>query len=397
MKLYIFLFITLICSLFADINQKFASPTNCKGCHPEQVNDWQTTWHSNAHEKKNVLFKRVVDFVQSSTHDTRADVLTRCAKCHNPKLQISSVDDSYMYAKAFGVETSDTKNVDSALNAKHTQTGISCFICHNIDKLSEKTSPKMGGLDIVTWTKGDLIVGPFESTKRARYHQSAQRPHFISGNKLCLTCHQGSGNYNDLDGYQTGEEIETQTNAQRCVECHMSSLKKEIIAPKITRKNEVLLVRDIRSHLFAGARNSDILKKTIKLTAKAKKDKIDFHIKNLTPHRAPTGFAGRSLHVEFAFYKKTKLLEKRIVKLRASYLDKDGEETLSYVAKKLERDTRLNPNELRIISLQKPRRATSLKVNVYYYLLDPELQQIIKIQDKIFTKKYLVSSFEMNL
>ncbi len=370
---------------------------NCAGCHPEQVQDWKTTWHSHAHEEKNALFKKIITYVKSIAHQPRAKVLTRCAKCHNPKLQISKVDDDYMYAKAFGIETDKTKKVDKALVAKHTKTGISCFICHNIDKLEQKSHPKSGGLEIVHWTKGDLIVGPFKSNNRAGYHKTAQRDHFIKGNELCLTCHQGSGNYNDLDGYQTGEEIASVQNPARCVECHMSSTRKGIIAQNIVRKGELPVVRDIRSHMFAGARNSRILENTISVLVQPQEDTVDFLFKNLTPHRAPTGFAGRSMVVEFLFYKGKKLIGKQNIKFRASYVDKNGKETISYVAKSLEKDTRLKPNELRTITLQRPLDATSVMVNISYYLLDPNLQKLLDMQDKIFTKKYPVSSLTAKL
>lgn len=397
-----FLFILLVTfsigiNAYGKINQKFANPLNCAGCHAEQVNDWKTTWHSHAHESKNALFKSVVTHIKQTRHEPRANILTKCAKCHNPKLEISSVDDSYMYAKAFGIETKGTKKVDSALVAKHTKTGISCFICHNIDKLDEKKSPKNGGLDIVHWTKGNLIVGPFKKNNRAGFHETDQRSHFIEGNQLCLTCHQGSGNYNDLDGYQTGEEIATQPQAPRCVECHMSSSRKGIIAPTITRKNELPIVRDIRSHLFAGARNSRILENTLSIMVQKKDNDIDFYIKNLTPHRVPTGFTGRSIVIEFLFYSGKKKIGKQNIDLRASYANKYGDETLSYVATKMLKDTRLKPDELRIVTLDLPQGATSVTVNAWYYLIAPSLQKILGIDDIIFTKKYPVTTINARL
>lgn len=393
---FIFLFLLPGC-LFGEVNQKFANPMNCVGCHKEQVNEWKTTWHSNAHEAKNSLFRKTITYVRKITHLSRADVLTRCAKCHNPKLEIKEVDSSYMYAKAFGIETKETKKVDEALNAKHTKTGISCFICHNIDKLDEKQSPKSGGLDIVHWTKGNLIVGPFEKTNRAGFHETDQREHFIKGNQLCLTCHQGSANYNDLAGYQTGEEIATQPDAPRCVECHMSSSRKGIIAPNIIRGNEEPKVRDIRSHLFAGARNSNILETALSVFVKSHKNTIDFSIKNLTPHRVPTGFSGRSVEVNFTFFSGKDIVGKQKVELKAKYLDKYGNEALSYVAKEIVEDTRLNPNELRVITLKRPKGVTSVKVDIGYYLVSPSLQKILEIEDKVFTNKYPVTSITSKL
>lgn len=390
-------FLFLVCFILfsysnAKINQRFANPINCQACHPEQFRDWKTTWHSKAHEKKNPLFSKVISFIKLKKYKTKAEILTRCAKCHNPKLQISKVDDSYLFAKAFEVETKNTKKVDSALVAKHTQDGISCFICHNIDKLGEKTDLKMGGLDIVHWTKGNLIVGPFEKNNRAGFHETDQREHFVKGNKLCLTCHQGSANYNDLPGYQTGEEIATVENAKRCVDCHMSTSHEGIIAPTVIRKGEMPLVRKIRSHLFAGGRNGKILATTLKMSVKSNAKNIDISIKNLTPHKAPTGFSARSIVIETTFYKGKKVLKKEDTELSAKYVDRRGHETISYIARKLKSDTRLKPRETRVISLAKPAGANKVVVQAWYYLVQPKLQKLLKLDDGIFTKKYHVAT-----
>ncbi len=393
------LYITLVCScVFANVNKKFADPNTCAACHAEQFKDWQSTWHSHAHEEKNELFKKVVSYVKAKSFETRASVLTHCAKCHSPKLEITKVSDEYLYAKAFNVETSVTKKVDKALNASHNKKGISCFICHNIDKIDDKKSPKSGGLDIVHWTKGELIVGPFESSKRPGFHKTAKREHFIKGDKLCLACHQGSGNYNKLDGYQTGEEVATQTNTKRCVQCHMSSVKKDVIAPHMMLKDEPAVVRQIRSHKFAGARNSDILSNSIELNIKPMAEEVEFLIKNLTPHKVPTGFTGRSMVANFVFYNGTEVAEKQMLDFRVIHLDRMGKESISYVASKVGQDTRLKPKEIRSLVLQKPKGATEVKVEVFYYLVAPTLQELLGIKnDNVFSKKYKVASASRKL
>lgn len=394
MKKWIIFILLSITAAIAQINPKFTDPNHCKGCHEEQVNDWDSTWHSKSHEEKNPLYKAVLSYVQKTTHQTHADVAIGCAKCHNPRLGIKKVDPSYMYAKAFGLESDTTKKVEGALNANHVQNGISCYVCHNIDKIHPKNSPKDAGFDIISWTKGDVIVGPYPSNNRAGYHSTDERSFFTEKNTLCLTCHEGSGNLHNVPGYETGTELILSNQDMRCVECHMSSVKKSVIAPQIVRKGETPVVRDLRSHLFAGARNSDILQTTLSVYAQPSESEVEIGIQNLTPHRVPTGFSGRSLVLELKFLNESgKLISKpSYTNFRAIYKDNRGNEALSYIATKLESDERLKPLETRVIKVARPAGAKKLEINIKYYLLSPQLQKIIPIKDEIFINPYPVYS-----
>ncbi len=397
MKSVLFLVLFLTCS-YANINQKFSNPKNCIGCHPSQVKDWSDIWHSKAHEDKNELYKKVVTFVKTKAKKPRVEVLTKCAKCHNPKLEISNISADYIYAKGYDIETKNTKKVDKALNAKHTKEGISCFICHNTETIKPKSNLKEGGIEGIVWTKGDLIVGPFKSNNRAGFHKTAQKEHFISGNDLCLTCHQGSGNFNELDGYQTGEEISEVKNAKRCVQCHMGEPKESLIAPNLRRKNELPIVRNIRDHRFVGARNSNLLSQTLDISFEKDNKNIKVLIKNLTPHKVPTGFSGRSVVLDFTFESLDEVIDKKSMDFRVKHISSDKEESLSYVAKKVEFDTRLKPNETRVITFKKPKNIASITVNAWYYLVAPTLQKVLDIEnDEIFSKKYKILSINKRL
>jgi hypothetical protein len=394
MKRWAIFVLSIMTAASAQINPKFTNPNHCKGCHEEKVKDWDSTWHSRSHEEKNPLYKAVLTYVQKTTHQTHADVAIGCAKCHNPRLGIRKVDPSYMYAKAFGLESDTTRKVEGALNANHVQSGISCYVCHNIDKIHPKNSPKDAGFDIISWTKGDEIVGPYPPNNRAGYHTTNDRSFFKEKNTLCLTCHEGSGNLHNVPGYETGTELLLSGQDTRCVECHMSSVKKSIIAPQIVRKGETPIARDLRSHLFAGARNSDILESTLSIYAHHTPSSVEIGIQNLTPHRVPTGFSGRSLIMQVRFLDSSgrQIGQPIHTDFRAIYRDGRGNEALSYIATKLEKDSRLKPLETRLVNLDRPLNSQKMEIKISYYLLSPQLQQIIPIEDEIFTKPYHVHS-----
>ena len=159
-----------------------------------------------------------------------------------------------------------------------------------------------------------------------------------------------------------------------------------------------MVEREIKSHFFEGARNSDILKNAIELTFKHESPKIaKLYVKNLISHGIPSGFSGRSLVFDISFLKGEEVLKTQNVDMRAVYKNALLAETLSYAARSKGEDTRLKPYEKREISLEIPKDTTSIKVSVGYFVLAPQLQEVLKIENEEFTKRYEVveKSFDL--
>ena len=74
--------------------------------------------------------------------------------------------------------------------------------------------------------------------------------------------------------------------------------------------------------------------------------------------------------------------------MRAIYKNALLLETLSYAAKAKDEDNRLKPYEKREISLEIPEGATKIKVSVGYFVIAPQLQEVLKIENEEFTKRY---------
>lgn len=395
-KFILFFSIVLYPSLnFAssDIVQKFTNPNNCQGCHREHVMDWKTSLHSQSHETKNELYKVVLDYVANKMHIPKTEVVLRCGTCHNPRLEVKESSKDYMFAKAFGIETQTTEQVDSALNANHIQNGISCYICHNINLIKPKANMETDiGYNVIEWVKDDIIAGPFPPSKRANFHKTAQRSHFIKGNNLCLICHQGQGNQNKFSLYNTGDELAQSKAKDRCVECHMPAIKEAIIAPHIKSLEEEAKPREMRSHLFAGARNSDILKNSVKISTKRVGSKIEITFENVTPHSVPSGFAARSVVANLTFFDGLKEIHNQSYEFRSKFVDKSGNETLAYTADNLDSDTRLKPLEKKVVEVYIPDGSKTLSIELDYYIIAPQIQNFIKVKDPKFNKKYPMAS-----
>ncbi|MBE0497024.1 MAG: hypothetical protein IBX45_11465, partial [Campylobacterales bacterium] len=194
-----------------------------------------------------------------------------------------------------------------------------------------------------------------------------------------------------IPGYETGTELALASSNERCVDCHMGTPTKQVIAPHISKEGEPPLVRDVRSHLFAGARNSDILSTTLNLLVDATPGKATVRIQNLTPHRVPTGFSGRSGVLEVVFFNGSKVIQTQRAEFRAIHLNQEGQETLSYTATRLKSDTRLKPYEIKTLTFVSPKEATKVEAHLSYFLLSPSLHETLGIEDPVFTRPYPIA------
>ncbi|MDR2635509.1 MAG: cytochrome c family protein, partial [Campylobacteraceae bacterium] len=303
---FVGLLICLASFAYAQLSGAVTSSYVCFSCHKDQAKDWSTTWHSRSHIDSNPIYKAVINYISRVTYQPEESVLVGCAQCHNPKMTIKEISgkDSFNLAKVLNVETEQTKRVDASVGDVNIKDGISCNICHNVQKINESMGMEMRGFKAVEWGAPDTIFGPFEDDGRAVIHKSIQKEHFTNPDKLCMVCHFGgeTDNKNKVELYATGKEfLGSGDTSERCADCHMSTKRKGIITPEIVRSGITAQEREIRSHLFEGARNSDILKDTLSLKAKPEGNNVVLELTNLTPHKAPTGFGGRSMDVKIEF------------------------------------------------------------------------------------------------
>ena len=399
----LFVFSTYLFSNNTEYAGGFSDAKQCLSCHSDQAHDWQTTWHSKSHYDSNPLYKSVVDYMSKVKYQPKETILVQCAQCHNPTMSVKKIEneDSFALAKVFDVETSQTKIVDDSISDTKIKTGISCVICHRVDKVHESTNLKMRGYEAVEWVKGNVIVGPYDSEERTVFHNSQKREHFVNPNKLCLVCHYGSENEQKIKLYATGEEYNEYSGAedkQTCAQCHMSSEKKGIIAPQIIRGGTTPIVRNLRSHLFAGARNSDILKNTFSINASSSEnDKLIINIKNLTPHSAPTGFSARSIELKIDFLNGSTIIDTKVIKFESTYQDRHNKETLAYLANSLKSDTRIKPYEVKKYRVNKPNNAKIANIYITYRLVNENILKQLGLKDPIFTKEYPMNFLKVEL
>lgn len=391
------LFINSLLSANEQIVEKYAQSKYCKGCHPEQVKDWQSTWHSKSHYSKNTLYKKTLEYMSKKLYKDVEQLSVECAKCHNPRISVQKVNKSFVLAKAFGVKNKDVEAVHDALNTSYLKEGINCIVCHNTDKINHTTDLYKRGFDAVEWGPNHIMVGPFDSN-RTNFHKSERRSHFnYDVNRLCFVCHFGGENNQKVPTYTTGKEYLEANTTQKCADCHMSKRRTGVIAPHVTKEGVPTLQRELRSHLFAGVRNSDIAKNAIALEITQLYDSLEVTLINQTPHTVPTGFGGRALEVKIDIYNGEKIVMSEVKVLDVTYVDAQGNITIPYLSTNISQDLRLKVNEKRVIPVPLPAKSTAVEVTVNYKLINETLKQMLQITDPVFTRVYPIASLKQSI
>lgn len=409
MRLFTVMFIFCLTQLLgSQIDPRFAKSEYCIGCHQEQGKDWKTSLHSKSHMTKNTLYMKILEHIEAKKFVYKEVQSLRCGQCHNPRMETKDADIAFSISKAYGFDTKESKKVDASLNDSTSQDGISCIICHNVASIhqsafdsnattSHRKAKVNTGFQALQFGPNNVMVGPFEESSRTTYHKMKQVPHFKEEvNKLCFACHHSSQNDNNIPIYGTGIEYEQSQSSEKCVECHMGKQEMAIIAPNVISSTQAI-ERPTRRHLFAGVRNSDIVEKSLNISLESKNGFLHIALENTTPHKVPTGFAGREIEIEILYKQNYKVLKKVTKKLNTLYLNRKGMETISYIAEELKHDNRLNSHEKREYKVENVDGATEVEVNFWYRLVKESLIDVLKIEDEVYLKKYPIFSKELKL
>ena len=364
---------------------KYSNSTFCMPCHKRIVKDWRTSLHAKSHYSKNELYKKLLETVAKKRHKRLAFIEAKCAQCHNPHMHTKKDP----FELALEIRPKRLKNA----NASYLVDGVNCIVCHNIEKIEESKDPRNRGRKSVVWGPNDTMIGPFDDAI-SPYHKTKKASFFKENpNKLCFVCHYNEKNYHGLMITTTGKEYESvKGDKKSCVECHMGPLHPaHAVQANLASDTTANKVRILRSHFFAGVRNSDIVSKAIKVDAALNGKYLSLSLENLVPHKVPTAFGGREIEIRVKFFKDEKVLSKTSYILGTKYVDSNKEETYPYLAKKIAKDSRLKPFEKRRLRVEIPADTTKIEVVTIYRLTPKSWIKKLNLTQKEFLKDYIVN------
>ena len=391
-----FVFPMIVFSVALGAGGKIGTSDNCIICHTQFAKKWHTSRHAMSHFSKNDLFKKSLMFItREHPEKLLSEMKLKCAKCHNPRVTLSSIDNDDKISLLLG-DSNTEQEIHKVLNSKNMKDGINCLVCHNVDRIHLNKAEGSQGVNSITFGPKGTIFGPFKDAP-SPYHTSVQRDHFVGDDPtLCFACHYGMKNEHGLTVYATGSEYDT--NQKRhganavtgCKSCHMSPLEKGV-ASSYTEGNSVPKSRMIRKHRFASVDNSDIVKKHVSITDRTENDQYIIRIENNAPHKLPTGYGLRELILQVDFYdiggKKLKNIS-RVIGVK--WKDAKGEMTIPHLAASMLDDTRIEPQSHRDFPFPIPPGSTQVHYRFFYRLIGHVMARKLNITDPFFLKNYVI-------
>lgn len=334
-------------------------PEACAPCHAEVVAEWNQSMHASAHHERDPIYAGVRRLRMAREGDA---VAAACAGCHTPRAA-------------------------DPTDAIRARVGVSCATCHN----TIRVDPARRGRAALTFDPGGGLYGPHHvpALTTSPHPIGPAASHLRDGKTICLVCHAELKSATGIPICSTGPERAAAGNQEEtCVGCHMPLVK--LPSGKVSR------FATHRSHIFHGPhrawaqRDPSLLRAAVALSAAFSEPDggLEIRLKNETGHGFPTGFPGRIAMVTLrgldAAGKEVWTAAPGTVPgalMAKRYVDASGKPTLAPWAAKLASDTRLKPDEQRVLRVSVPAVVVTVEVALAMRLLPPPLAVRIGLKE----------------
>lgn len=390
----ILIFITnvLFAAKVVKVDDMYQKSKNCKACHIHIVKEWEQSWHSKSHYENDEYFRASIDYISRKTRKSLNSVKVKCANCHNPRISITDTDADYEIMAV--MELDKNSEVDKALHSDSISEGINCVVCHNIDVINHDKDESKRGIKRVEWTQSGTMTGPFDDAV-SPYHQTSHRDFMDKDpNTLCFVCHANDRAVKGL--VFTDMKSEYIEGSKKCVDCHMGA-KTPGVASTYKSYGGKAKEREIRGHKFSGAHVPTMWEDALKLDLLKKGRDVVISISNPHPHNIPSGFGARELIVDITYKSDSIVLEPKSISLTTHYTSKRKKPTIPHLAVKMTKNMTIPAQGKKVLKVPTPTGATNIEVKLYYRLVNNEVHKILKLKEKIWSRKSFIASKELKL
>ncbi|MFA6760675.1 MAG: multiheme c-type cytochrome [Sulfuricurvum sp.] len=227
------LLLTLLVLL--NLEAKYQSSKSCAECHEEIYNEHASSMHHRSTIMGDEVHKKLYEAGGSSKYE--------CALCHMPSSP-----------NLASLMRGDLKAEDADYTNPANSDGVSCFYCHQINKIHRSTSSNINFTNIKEGQK-PIFLGTLKNAMGSDVHESEYSELFASSG-VCMGCH--SHKQNDF-GIELCNSLDQHGEASNCIECHMP--KKSGLVEKYNKGAR----SKHASHEFLGVRSSELVKKAVSL------------------------------------------------------------------------------------------------------------------------------------
>lgn len=241
------------------------SSDHCGSCHVDIYKTWKDSAHADALEGSPFL-----EAYRDAVRRQGPDVSEVCLRCHAPVVEV---------------------NRDYALDQRITWEGVSCDVCHSLEKvdLSHGTPRNV-------WAFGPVKRGPIRDAAPLAHEVEYSELHETSLG--CAGCHE----YRNGDGllvlstFSEWQASQAARDGVPCQACHMGRTRARVVDPRVHRETGA----EINLHDVPGGHSLDQLHKAlrVKLDPRREGDELFLRVSlenRGAGHAVPTGMPGRKV------------------------------------------------------------------------------------------------------
>jgi hypothetical protein len=299
----------------------------CGECHQAIHAVWQTSLHANAWS--NAVFQAAY---HRSIESYGAEKARVCLLCHAPTVR----------------HTQDYEVKDAI-----TAEGITCDFCHSVSAVDLKVEPDPIRLNI-----GKTKYGPLRHAQSPVHQIVDSELHTRS--EFCAACHEYR-NANGLTVLGTYSEWKNSSYAKRgtqCQDCHMPLVPGRVVALNVKGETPT----SVNLHDISGSHDIERVRGAVKLELEGYEwvaDRLWVYVKvsnEGSGHCFPTGLPMHRAVLEVTIRDGSQEVGRREIPFEIVMLDKKGrplrrEHEVLVQAARVRNDTRLRPNEVRVIDV----------------------------------------------
>lgn len=358
-------FLTLLLLLSIAGEAKYLDSQSCKECHEDIYAE-----HTKSMHHKSSLFS---DEIHKKVKESSNESGYACALCHMPSTKNLS-------AVIRGEEQPDP-------NDKRQSDGVSCFYCHQIEKVHHSKAYNIN----FSSAKGDekpTMFGNLKDPDSSDKHH-AEHNEIYKNSEVCMGCHSHKENSHGFEVCNTKDQYDKRSD---CIGCHM---------PKASGGNEKFNKKgrsEYATHNFLGIRSAEMVKKTVKLELAYQNDIIELTIINKMGHSIIT-------HPMRLKYAKTVVLrDKKVIwsnfkespqedkeaTFMIAFKDTEGKPSMPHNATGYAINQNLKAMSSKTIkySVPKLQKGDEIETTWVSYVVNPQIAKKLGITDEEATKIY---------
>ena len=339
---------------------RHVSSEDCEKCHDEIYEQWKGSMHAQSTALEDPIhgtFYKAVIGDPTKEGVKKGGKYPVCLQCHSPAA---------------------AKDLKTKLDAKLAyKEGVNCIACHTMTKFKGTVKPDGGlRLGMKAYEFSDtMLQGPRGITEKDHKKWGvsvASNPGLLKTSDACMGCHDQRPNANKVPLCATGDEIAKAGGSTTCQTCHMPVIEGEA------------------NHAMMGGHDPATVGRGVVITVDTEKAgkviKTKVKVRNLLPHNFPTGAPFRNFYVKVTAYDKSgakvwnsteshPIKDDQLAMMMYKLGDK-GQPAPPPKATMVLGDSRLKPNETRILSYEIPARNVVKIIAVGYYdLLLPPIKK----------------------